>query len=307
MQGDWYRVEKLGDGVYAVIDLDGGWFRSNTGLVDMGDYTLVIDTQYNEPRTKTILEVTRKLGLPRPGLIINTHHHGDHAWGNHVIQAPAIMHSNAAAMVEALRDVVPDIYKPFFPHLDYTGSKYTLPHIVVGGDITLNADKGKIHVRYLGPAHTTGDLIIAVEWAKVLYAGDIVFNKVTPLAVDGTIKGWKQALETIAKDYPDWKIVGGHGPIADKETIKLLIQYMKHLLGATQYLIEKQGLEDPLEIALKATPGPLQGWSEEERLVFNVARALMDLRGEPPGIPLSDLPLLARKMQAYRQARSTDN
>ena len=41
---DWCSVEKIGDGVYALIDRDGGWFLSNTGLVDMGGYTCLLYT-----------------------------------------------------------------------------------------------------------------------------------------------------------------------------------------------------------------------------------------------------------------------
>ena len=297
---EWCSVEKIGDGVYALIDRDGGWFLSNTGLVDMGGYTLVIDTQYNAARARDVLAVIEDLGLPAPKLILNTHHHGDHAWGNHVIGAPAIMHREAARMVEALKDLAPAMYEPFFPQLDFTGSKYTRPDIVVGDEgLTLQADKGLIHVRYLGPAHTPGDLVAIVDWANVVFAGDLVFNKVTPLALDGTIQGWLRALDELEKLAEGKKIVGGHGPVADKKVLRAIREYLKHVLDGAREALE-EGVTDPLAIARRIGPGPLRGWKDEERLVLNVARALMGLHGRPPGEIPPDLPDLARKMLEYR-------
>jgi cyclase len=296
----WCNVEKLGEGVYAVIDKDGGWFLSNTGLVDMGRFTLVIDTQYNASRAKDVLDVIGDLGLPKPGLILNTHHHGDHAWGNHVFGVPAIMHREAARMVELLMGLVPAMYAPFFPDLDFTSSKYTKPDIVIGDNgVELQADKGSIKVYYLGPAHTPGDIIAVVDWADVVFAGDLVFNEVTPLAIDGTIQGWIRTLNELERLASDKKIVGGHGPVANVEVIGVIRDYLKHVLEGTRQLLE-EGITDPLSIARRIGPGPIKGWKNEERLVLNVARAIMGIHGRPPGEIPPDLPELARKMMEYR-------
>jgi len=297
---EWCNIEKLGEGVYAVIDRDGGWFLSNSGLIDMGKYTLIIDTQYNKKRALDLLNLIEDLGLPRPGLVINTHHHGDHAWGNHVIGVPAIMHREAYKMVEDLALLAPDMYKPFFPNLDFTGSKYTKPDIIIGDDgLLLNSDKGDIRVFYVGPAHTPGDIIIVVEWAKTIFAGDLIFNKVTPLALDGTILGWIRALNDLEPLAANMKLVGGHGPVADKKTISLIREYLKHVLEGTKENLQ-EGIRDPLIIARNIGPGPLKGWKNEERIVLNVARAIMGIEGKPPGEIPPNLPDLAMKMMEYK-------
>ncbi len=300
---EWCRVEEVGRGVYAVIDVDGGWFRSNSGLINMGDYTLVVDTQYNEARARDLVGLIKRLNLPDPGLIVNTHHHGDHVWGNHVIGAKSIMHVNAAKHVDMLRSIGPNMYRQFFPHLDFTGAKYTGPDIIVGDWIELRGAYGSVAVRHYGPAHTTGDIVVEVGWSDVVFMGDLVFNEVTPLAIDGTVKGWLEVLSRVMEAYEGKVLIGGHGPVATSKTIDLLIKYFKHVLGATGYLLN-EGLSDPLEIAVKATNGPLEGWRERERIVLNVARAIMDLRGEQPGTPLEKLPELAMKMAEYRRITS---
>ncbi len=296
---DWYEIVEAGEGVIAVIDKDGGWFRSNSVLVDMGEYTLVVDTQYNEPRTRDLLDIADEYGLPDTMLIVNTHHHGDHSWGNHVIGAPSIMHKGASIMVSLHSNTPPEAYKAFFPWLDFTGSKHAKPWIIVGDTITLQGDGRTAIVRAYTPAHTIGDLVVELPEDKILAAGDLVFNGITPLAIDGTVTGWLQALEALQQAYKDWKIIPGHGPPADTATLHRLKQYFKHLIGSVKYLINQGTPKDPLKLAEQATPGPLLDWKLPERLVLNIARLLKDLEGKPPGEPLDNLPQLALAMQEY--------
>ncbi|MCE4601161.1 MAG: MBL fold metallo-hydrolase [Desulfurococcales archaeon] len=299
---EWCRVEELDTGVYALIDVDGGWFRSNTGLIDAGDYTIVVDTQYNEPRAKAVRSIIEELGLPRPGLVINTHHHGDHAWGNHVFEAISIMHEQAASLVEALKDVAPDIYKPFFPQLDFTGSKYTIPNIAVGDRVVVNTPRGRLIVRHMGPAHTIGDIVVELSRSNIVFAGDLVFNKVTPLAIDGSVKEWINALEALRREYRGYTIVGGHGPLAGEDVLETLIAYLRHVMEGTSHFY-RLGVRDPLEVAKRIGNGPISDWSEGERIVLNIARAFMDLEGQPPGSTVDNLPELAQKMMLYKEAR----
>ncbi len=296
---DWYEVYELADGVVAVVDRDGGWFRSNSLLVDMGGYTLVVDTQYNEPRTRDLLAVADEHGLPDSMLIVNTHHHGDHSWGNHVIGAPSIMHDGAALMIKHLSGTPPEAYKAFFPWLDFTGSKHPRPWIIVGDKVTLQGDARTAVVRAYTPAHTIGDIVVELPEERILAAGDLVFNGITPLAIDGTVTGWLQTLEALEQAYNGWRIIPGHGPPADATVIHRLRQYFRHLVGSVKYLLDKGTPRDPLKLAEQATPGPLLDWKLPERLVLNIARLLKDLEGRPPGEPLDNLPQLAQAMQEY--------
>lgn len=303
MQGcSWCRVEELAEGVYAVIDKDGGWFRNNSGLVDMGGYTIIIDTQYNEERTRDLLRIKEQLGLPEKCILVNTHHHGDHTWGNHLADCITLMHKRALEAVKLLINKAPEIYKPFFPNLDFKGSKYTLPEAAVEGEVHLIGGDREAMIMYVGPAHTVGDIMVELPGEKIIFAGDIVFNGVIPLALDGTVKGWINILDRLLQDYSGYKIIGGHGPIAELNTIDKLKKYFKHLLGGTNMLLQ-ENLRDPYEISLHLTNGPLEEWKERGRLVLNVARAIMDLRKLPPGAPPENLPYLATKMYEFEKRK----
>lgn len=298
----WYIIEEPSPGVVAVIDRDGGWFLSNSVLIDMGGYTLVVDTQYNEPRARDLLEIARSRGLPGRFLVVNTHHHGDHAWGNHVIPGPSIMRLEAWRAAEAIAPLVPDVYKQFFPWLDFEGSRYSRPWILAGREpLLLEGEERSAVLRPAGPAHTVGDMLVELPREKILVAGDLAFNGVTPLALEGTVKGWLAWLEEAQERYEGWRVIPGHGPIAGPQVFRQLAAYFRHILGGLEYLLSSGAPRDPLVLAEKLTPGPLLGWKERERLVLNIARALMDFEGKPPGAPVEDLPALAGKMARYRE------
>jgi cyclase len=292
---EWYYIEKLGVGVYALIDVEGGWFRSNTGLVDMGSYTLIVDTQYNEARTRGVLEAAESLGLPGRFIVFNTHHHGDHAFGNHVIPGPAVMHERAAEAVRLLAPLAPTVYEGLFPQLDFRGARYTTPEVTFRDRLWFEGERGRAEARYYGPAHSVGDSILVVPWARVVFAGDLVFNRVVPLLVDGSVAEWGERLERLRLEYRGWTIVGGHGPPASTHTLDKLIEYAQHLIHTAANL----QAASPLEAALRASNGPLEGWKCGERLVLNLARAQMDLQAKPPGEPPATPEELAKLLKEY--------
>ena len=39
-----FTIEKIADGVFAVFHRTGGWAISNSGIVDLGEFSLVFDT-----------------------------------------------------------------------------------------------------------------------------------------------------------------------------------------------------------------------------------------------------------------------
>jgi glyoxylase-like metal-dependent hydrolase (beta-lactamase superfamily II) len=87
------RVERLADGVYAIIHDDAlqtwphlgtDWPHSNTGVIIGDDGVLVVDATFLPSRAAADIALIRRL-TPRPvRYLINTHWHGDHTHGNGV-------------------------------------------------------------------------------------------------------------------------------------------------------------------------------------------------------------------------------
>ncbi len=85
------RVERLADGVYAIIHPDAttdwstnttDWPNSNVGVIIGDTAVLVVDSDYLPSQAKEDIALIRRL-TPKPvRFLVNTHWHGDHTHGN---------------------------------------------------------------------------------------------------------------------------------------------------------------------------------------------------------------------------------
>jgi hypothetical protein len=74
--------EKIAAGVWFLIgDASKGY--SNTAVIEMKDYLIVVDANY-PGRAKELLEVVKGLSTKPVRYVFDTHAHGDHAYGNSV-------------------------------------------------------------------------------------------------------------------------------------------------------------------------------------------------------------------------------
>jgi len=87
------RVERISDGVYAIIHEDalkswpiGGtdWPHSNTGVIVGNDAVMVIDATFLPSRARADIALIRRLTNKPVRFLVNTHWHGDHTHGNGV-------------------------------------------------------------------------------------------------------------------------------------------------------------------------------------------------------------------------------
>jgi len=78
-------------GVFGYLQPDGSWFISNTGFILGEDQVLSIDTCATEARTRAYLAAIRTVTRQPVTTLVNTHHHGDHTNGNHLLGAQVIV------------------------------------------------------------------------------------------------------------------------------------------------------------------------------------------------------------------------
>ncbi len=95
---------------------------------------------------------------------------------------------------------------------EFGGIKPRLPGRTFTGAETLDVGGRRVELIEVGPAHTTGDAIAWLPDARVAFAGDILFNGVTPIMWAGPVGNWIAAIERIEALDPA-VVVGGHGPI----------------------------------------------------------------------------------------------
>ena len=92
-------LHELGNSLYAYLQPDGGWGRSNAGLVCDGEHSLLIDTLFDRRLTERMLGDMRRAvpAAARIDTLVNTHANGDHTYGNQLVAGARIVASGATA------------------------------------------------------------------------------------------------------------------------------------------------------------------------------------------------------------------
>ncbi|MFG2619821.1 MBL fold metallo-hydrolase [Streptomyces sp. NPDC048507] len=280
-------VVQPASGVYAYVQPDGGWCLNNAGFVSDGGQTLLVDTAATERRALALREAVRAAGAPFPRTVVNTHHHGDHTYGNGVFAPEALIigHDNARAEQLAAGHQLELIW----PATDFGAIAITAPDLTFSERLTLHVGGTEVRVIHPGVAHTTGDAVVWLPGQRVVFTGDLVFAGGTPFLAMGSLSGSLRALELLATLDAE-TVVPGHGPLTDPSAYEATGRYLRFVAELAREGRDK-GLT-PLETAQGADLGEFAAWRESERLVANVHRAYAELAGEPEGAPLDIMAVL---------------
>src|SRR5205807_1276063 len=82
---------------------DGGWGYSNSGLISDSGKALLVDTMFDFPHTRAMLEGFAKVSSAPIGTLVNTHHNGDHCYGNALVEGAEII-ATERALAEMQRE-----------------------------------------------------------------------------------------------------------------------------------------------------------------------------------------------------------
>ena len=281
-------LESLGGGFHAYVQPDGGWGLNNAGVFAGRRSTTLIDTCFTANRGMRLRDAVHGLSDAPVTTIVNTHHHGDHTYGNYLFPHATVLahHACRQRMLETGLDTC-----RLFPGVEWGDLQISEPTVTFGDEVTLHLDDTAAVARHVGRAsHTTEDTYVWVPERGLLYAGDLVFNRGTPFALMGSVPGLIQTLRELAALDAD-VLVPGHGAVGDTDLIQPQIDYLALVWHAAQ-----DGFHagwSPLETAQRTELGHFASWLDAERLPANLHRAYSELRGEEPGRVLELAPVVA--------------
>jgi cyclase len=278
--GEPYLTE-LADGVHAFIQPDGGWCLNNAGFVTDGDATLLVDTAATERRARLLRERIARSGAPDPRLVVNTHHHGDHTYGNAVFAPEATIVGHAACRRELL--AAGHQLHAMWPQVEYGDIHLTPPSLTYTDELTLHVGATEVRLIHPGVAHTPGDTLVWLPRQRIVFTGDLVFHGGTPFVFMGSVAGSLRALEVL-RSLDAVTVVPGHGPVTGPEVYDGIERYLRFVQE-----VAREGWaagRTPLEAAREADLGSFAELAESERLVANLHRAYAELAGAEPGSPL---------------------
>jgi glyoxylase-like metal-dependent hydrolase (beta-lactamase superfamily II) len=305
-------LEELGPDVYACMQEEKGLGTSNSGLVNRGG-GLVVDTFWDLPHTRDMIAQYARVWRVPARRVVNTHHNGDHAWGNQLFPtAELIGHRRCAEgfgrerpetmqMLRSQAGSENPVLRALAAKLadwDFTGVTLTPPTTLIDDRLDLDLDGIRVELLWVGPAHTAGDVIAWLPSERIVFTGDVLFRLCTPIGWDGTFDGWIAALDRIVALEPK-VVVPGHGPLCGVEGPREMREYLAYVRAECGALFAA-GVP-AIEAAKKIDLGPYAGWTEPERIVFQVERAYRELQGVAYDTPL-DVNVLFAGMYEVRQA-----
>jgi glyoxylase-like metal-dependent hydrolase (beta-lactamase superfamily II) len=291
------ELVQVAPGVHAYVQPDGSWMVNNTGIVSGtggAPRHVLVDMTSTEARNRALLAAADRVGEGHRHALINTHHHGDHTFGNWLMPADVPIIGHVWSREDQLQSglVAAQVLRgPDYGHLEVRP-----PDLTFTGSMTLHLGDRAVELRHVGPAHTRGDVVVWLPEERVLFAGDIAFAGGQPFLVEGSVAGYPAAIAAVRALEPEI-LVPGHGPVRRGDEVPRLLDDLDAYARFVTTVAEDghRAGRTPLEAAL-AAENPYATWQEPERLVGNLHRAYSELNGDPIGTRLP-LPPIWREME----------
>jgi cyclase len=230
----------------------GVWFREgdiehqghcNNVIIEMKDYLIIVDANFPSG-ARLVLEDAKKVSSKPVKYVFDTHHHGDHLYGNPVWTKAGAITIAYAGVTEELKRYEPSRWQATAKSRNDVGElgldtaeppKETFtksPHIIDDGT-------RRVEMHFFGWAHTRGDGFVYLPKEKVLASGDAIINGPYNAVMDANIGNWPNVIAKAQKLAVE-HVLPGHGPAGGKEVMENQKQFFLQLRSHVQTAI-KQG------------------------------------------------------------------
>lgn len=274
-----FHLEQLADGVYAAINAEEGWAICNAGIIDLGDRTLVFDAFTTPQAASDLREAAEKLTGHPVHLLVNSHYHNDHIWGNQALgpdveiistsKTRQLILTEGAAEVQGYREIAPARLEALEKQLAETSSEalrlqlkpmlydyqaivaalpilqVRLPSLTFDGELSFYGSKRSARLIAYENAHCGSDTILYLPGDGIVFTEDILFIDCHPYLAEGDPRVIQDVLAEIKKLNPTI-LVPGHGPVGKIEHLDILVEYIRQLQALALEAIKRGATEEEL-------------------------------------------------------------
>jgi len=220
------KVEQIAPDVYFHEGDLKGHGHCNNGWIIFEDYVLVVDANFPSGAQEIIPKIKAITDKPIR-FAFDTHHHGDHAYGNQVWVDNGAVPVAHTGVIDEMKKYETGYYggKPgrwedsAKSRPDVAATKLKPPTLLYNKDMIFDDGKHRVELLHFGVAHTHGDGFAWLPKEKILFTGDACVNGPYNYMGDGDSEQW---ITTLAADKKlgAQTICPGHGPMGTAQVLE---------------------------------------------------------------------------------------
>ncbi|MGR3570476.1 MBL fold metallo-hydrolase [Brevirhabdus sp.] len=232
-------------GATAAPSYDNAGHNNNLSFIITGDGVVVINAGASNGLAKALHEEIKKRTDQPVKLVLDENGQGHAMLGNGywVDQGvPVVAHAEAARAFEEagmgpltagkqlLKERIGDT------RLQPPTETFEDEYVVEMGDFTIEA-------KYLGPAHSPGDIVVWLPKQKLVISGDMAFaERLLPIFPDTITKSWLETWETGFEPLGATYVIPGHGHPTNMDQVRRYTRdYLVYLREKVGALIDEGG------------------------------------------------------------------
>jgi len=297
-----FELYQLAEGVFAAIAEFGGSADSNSGIIDLDGQVVIFDTFLTPHSAMNLRLIAEDIVGRTPKIVVNSHYHNDHIWGNQsfIPEAQIISSTrtreliatagmeefqwysaNSAERLEVLRsqyqnttDEQERMQLSIFIG-EYEGLVEALPHLMVSKPTITFNNRLEIHgskqtaelITFEG-AHTESDTVLYLPREGIIFMSDLLFVGFHPYLGDGDPLQLLKALKELSQ-LDATCFVPGHGPVGTIADLRMMIDYVDYCIETARTLTrEDSAFED--RIAELKIPERYKHWQVPKFFQANI-------------------------------------
>lgn len=260
------------------------FYDQNIGVILGRAEALVIDTRSTYAQAREIQDDLRELTDAPVGVVVDTHGHFDHVFGNAIFRPATIWgHERCVTFMVRTGEQRKRAIAAEEPLLGDELAEIVIdpPDRIFATHARIEVGGREVMLRYLGRGHTDHDVVVDVPGTDVVFAGDLLENGNVPFFGDAYPLDWPATAAALAVRVTQGTgvVVPGHGQHAGRAFVDAQAASFEALAEAARRV---EAGELPLDEAIATHPFPDHP-PEDARGAFE--RALQQLRGELDVVP----------------------
>lgn len=233
----WGRLEEIAEGIWAHIatPFESQDFTtvSNGGIIMGKDRVLAIEAFMQPTGAKWMAEHAKKLTGRWPTDVVVTHFHGDHASGHagYITED----HTPNIWLTESTQTAAEDSFAKIEENAPGKFNNVQTLSVDEPNQIDLGGRTVTIVPR---KGHTGSDVSIEITDPKVIWTGDLFFNRMFPNYGDAFPEKLNEYAAELVNLEDDVIVVPGHGPLANSEAAKIYVDFLGYVQTEAEKAIQ---------------------------------------------------------------------